>query len=190
MTDKVNLDKDIFTTFEVASICNANITSIKNWIEKGKLRAFRTPGGHYRIEREILEGFLNRYGMPNPFDTRVRKHVVVFCQNPATVELVRRGVGRDNTVEGTDDPMEAALMIGDRKPDCLIVDLKMEGIDAMRLVRRIREQSSLQRMQIVAFTDTDDVEFEHKALDQGVSLFVRASEGVDTLNERIRDALV
>ena len=45
----MNLDKEVYTTFEVARVCNANITSIKNWIDKGELRAFRTPGGHYRI---------------------------------------------------------------------------------------------------------------------------------------------
>ena len=45
MATKTNLDKTVFTTFEVARVCNANITSIKNWIEKGNLRAFRSGDG-------------------------------------------------------------------------------------------------------------------------------------------------
>lgn len=187
----INLVKDVFTTFEVARVCNANITSIKNWIEDGKIRAFRTPGGHYRIEKAVLIDFLNRYGMPNPFVTRSRKYVLVVTQDPSTVELIRRSLGREHEVEGTDDPIEAPLMIGDKKPDCLVIDLLMTGLDGIQLVTKMRENHNFNTVRIVAFTDTEDTELEHKALeDKKVNYFVRQSDGMERLNERVAQALI
>ena len=186
----VNLHKEIFTTFEVAKVCNANITSIKNWIEKGKLRAFRTPGGHYRIEKAVLTDFLDRYSMPNPFVDRSRKSVLVLGTDPGTVELVRRSLGRDSDVSGTDDPFEAALLIGDIKPDCFVVDLQMKNMDGLHMVTKIRENHHFKRMAIVAYTDNDDLNFEHDARDKGVNQFVRASDGIEALNDKVKESLV
>lgn len=191
MASKVNLTKEVFTTFEVAKICNANITSIKNWIEDGKIRAFRTPGGHYRIEKAVLIDFLNRYGMPNPFVARDRKFVLVVCDEPATVELIRRFLGRDHEVEGCIDPTEALLIIGDRKPDCLVVDLLMEGLNGLHLLTTMRNLHSFNTVRIVAYTDTEDTDLEHSALeDHKVSHFIRKSDGIDKLNDAISQALI
>ena len=188
---EINLNKDVFTTFEVAKICNANITSIKNWIENKKIRAFRTPGGHYRIERLVLIDFLSRYDMPNPFDARRSKRVLLVCNDPGTVELVRRAVGRGNEVEGTDDPVEAALLVGDRHPDCLVIDLFMEGLNGLHLVKLIRNNHNFNNIRIVAYTDSEDTDVEHKALsDYEVDHFVRQSDGIEALNEVVKSALL
>jgi len=187
----VNLEKEVFTTFEVAKLCNANITSIKNWIEDGKIRAFRTPGGHYRIQRAVLRDFFNRYGMPNPFEERNQKRVLILCSDPATVELVRRSIGRNHNVEGTDDPLEAALLLGEHRPECFVLDLVMSGFDGLGFVKTIRANHNFNQVRIVAYTDTDDVDLEHAALtDQQVNYFVRQSDGIDTLNDRVKQALV
>lgn len=189
MAGQVDLDKRVFTTFEVAKICNANITSIKNWIVKDKLDAFQTPGGHYRIERDVLIDFLDEYRMPNPFVERDEQRVMVLCQDPATVELVRRGVGRGVEVEGTDDPTEAALALGTLKPSCLVVDLMMKDMSGLLLVKRVRQHYQLNRMTIIAYCASDDVTFEREARDAGVDHYVRASEGIDTLRSQVRKVL-
>ncbi|MFQ5353886.1 MAG: helix-turn-helix domain-containing protein, partial [Thermodesulfobacteriota bacterium] len=40
-----------YTTGEVAEFCDVTINAVKKWIAAGKLPAYRTPGGHFRIER-------------------------------------------------------------------------------------------------------------------------------------------
>lgn len=39
----------MFTTREVADIFKVDPKTVKRWISLGKLKAIRTPGGHYRI---------------------------------------------------------------------------------------------------------------------------------------------
>jgi excisionase family DNA binding protein len=49
----------------IAKHCGVSNTTVLRWISAGELPAFRLPGGHYRIGREDLTDFLNKYGMPS-----------------------------------------------------------------------------------------------------------------------------
>jgi excisionase family DNA binding protein len=52
------------TTGEVAKYCHVSQATILNWINKGKLKAYVTPGGHHRILLPDLLALLEAYGMP------------------------------------------------------------------------------------------------------------------------------
>ena len=47
-------EKTFITTGEAAAIFNVDPDSILRWIKSGKIPAIRTPGGHYRINRNIF----------------------------------------------------------------------------------------------------------------------------------------
>jgi len=48
----------------IAECCGVSNATVLRWIAKGRLTAFRLPDGHYRIQREDLAGFLERYKIP------------------------------------------------------------------------------------------------------------------------------
>ena len=52
------------TTGQVAEYCQVSQATILNWIKKGKLEAYATPGGHFRILLADLLSLLEAYGMP------------------------------------------------------------------------------------------------------------------------------
>lgn len=54
------------TAPEVAEIVSSDFKTVHNWVNKGKLKAFRTPGRHLRITRKSLLAFLKEYGYPIP----------------------------------------------------------------------------------------------------------------------------
>lgn len=47
-----------------AKCCGVSNTTVLRWITSGQLKAFRLPGGHYRIERNAFSDFLEKYSMP------------------------------------------------------------------------------------------------------------------------------
>ena len=55
---------------QAATICNCSPYSIKNWIASGKLRSYKTPGGHFRILPAWLSSMLDSNNMPNPFSNQ------------------------------------------------------------------------------------------------------------------------
>lgn len=52
------------TTGQAARYCHVSQATILNWIKKGQLEAYATPGGHYRILLPDFISFLETYRMP------------------------------------------------------------------------------------------------------------------------------
>lgn len=190
MSSKIDLTKELFTTFDVAGLCHVNITSIKNWIEKGQIRAFRTPGGHWRIERAHLIAFLDRQGMPNPFSKKDEQTTLIFGLGAADCELVRRAVGKSAEVIATDDLIEAAFYAGDLKPVCIVLDPLVKDGLGMNIVALVRADERFTRTQVIVYAKTSDTDFEHRILSAGANQFVRHSDGILALQARVREALV
>ncbi len=128
--DKKLVQKDIFTTFDVSRICQANIASIKNWIMKGYLKAFRTPGGHYRIEKKNLVTFLRKYRMPNPFSNEVLRLYFYSKDAGAGEKYVQKLA--DHEAFAFASEAELFLAIGEEMPDALLVDVESFGAPELK----------------------------------------------------------
>ncbi len=68
----------IYVASQVASIWNVDLKTVHNWVERGDMEAFRTPGRHLRFRRRSLLSFLRRYNMEIPAElTPERPRVMV-----------------------------------------------------------------------------------------------------------------
>ena len=63
---KAKKQKRALTTHQVADYCGCHFTSVIRWISQGKLKAYRTLGGHRRILVDDLRQFMKTYGIPEP----------------------------------------------------------------------------------------------------------------------------
>ena len=52
------------TTGQAAEYCHVSQATIINWIKKGSLKAYTTPGGHHRILLPDFLAFLEEYSIP------------------------------------------------------------------------------------------------------------------------------
>lgn len=55
---------------KAAVFCGVSRNTVCYWIRQGKLRAYRTPGGHYMIRPADLEDFMKQNGMFVPPEVR------------------------------------------------------------------------------------------------------------------------
>lgn len=148
-------DKTIFTTFEAAKLCCANITSIKNWIEQGEIAAFRTPGGHYRIEREALSEFLDRHSMPNPLRC-VTRGVLAIHSNTELMERIATSLGETYQVVTTPDPVDGLIRLGHMKPKAVVVDASILGADPVLICRSVAGSKEFSATDVVVCEVDDD----------------------------------
>lgn len=51
---------DELTTIEVARLLGMAVRSVQLMVDRGELRAWKTPGGHRRIARESVEHWIQR----------------------------------------------------------------------------------------------------------------------------------
>lgn len=51
-----------YTTMEAARILRVSSQTIRNYIYSGKIKSYRTPGGHHRVSKDDLQklGFLKK----------------------------------------------------------------------------------------------------------------------------------
>ena len=87
----------LLTTSEVAAYCQVTNDGVVKWIKAKKLRAYSTPGGHYRIRKSDFREFLDRFGMPvDPnFFAEERKKVLIVDDQQNALEAVARALGGD-----------------------------------------------------------------------------------------------
>ncbi len=166
-----------FTTSEVARYCAVTNDGVLKWIKSSKLRAFSTPGGHYRISAEDFREFLQRYDMPVDetfFHGEKKERTVLVVDDERDIrDIVRRLLEEldvDLRIEEAKDGYEAGIKIGNLQPDLVIMDLMMPKVDGFQLCRSIRENpetSGVKVLAITAFPEQDNVK---KMYDAGADL--------------------
>jgi len=122
-----------------AQICRVTTRTINNWIRAGMLKAYATPGGHFRIWPFDLEKFLKAYNMDINFDpTEGRsKRILVVDDDETYAELIRDMLHdklENCEVSITQDGYEALIMLGEINPDLLVLDLMMPGLDGFKVL--------------------------------------------------------
>ncbi|MET0591904.1 MAG: response regulator [Polyangiaceae bacterium] len=178
-----NPPTELFTASEVARFCHVDLKTIHNWVEKGEIRHFRTPGRHLRFRRHDVVDFLHKYGYPIPEQLRGAKpKVAVLDGDPTVLAAVRRALGRRFEVTTFGDPFEALVGIGAARPDALVLDLALPGIDAMRFLERIKAIEATAPIRLIVYSAQDQQ--RRTALDAGASDFIPKGE-VALLRESI-----
>jgi len=139
------MNKKIFTTYEIAQHCHVTPRTVIQWINEGKLKAFRTPGNHSRIETEEFLDFLHRYHMPIPADVMgdnsgARKRILIVDDDGEVVDSIQRFLKREKIydLEVAFDGFEAGRKFSDFVPDLIILDIRMKGLDGFQLCSSIR----------------------------------------------------
>jgi len=143
-----------YTSHQVGTILQVNPSSVVKWINDGLLRAFRTPGGHRRVTAGELVRFASYHGMPIPDDLRdlAATRVLVADDEPRFLSAVQRAVKPfEAEIELTtaENGIDALVMVGSLKPDVLILDLRMPGMDGIQVLERMKANPDTARIQVI-----------------------------------------
>jgi excisionase family DNA binding protein len=146
----------LLTTSEVAQYCQVTNDGVVKWIKAKKLRAYSTPGGHYRIRKSDFKDFLGRYGMPvdTNFFAEEKKRILVVDDESTIVDVISQALGDAQSfqVSSAKDGYEAGLKIGTFKPDLIILDIMMPHMDGIEVCKRIKADPDTETIKVVAIT--------------------------------------
>lgn len=152
-------------TKEAAAILNVSVSTIQKMVEAGKLRAWRTQGGHRRIaEADVLA--LNKEGMQAIGAPARRALSVLVVEDNATMVksyskvLAHWGEALECTFAG--DAASALVLIAQKRPDLVITDLAMEPFDGFHLIRTLRASPELTDTPVVVVTGMAEADIAAK----------------------------
>jgi excisionase family DNA binding protein len=167
--------RNFFTTFEISQICGVNPTTVQNWVKGKKLIAFQTPGGHRRVRRENLVSFLKEFGMPIPDDLLQSAPLILIADDdPDILDLlatVMRSGAEEVSISTAQNGIDALVMIGENKPDLLILDIMMPGMNGCDVCRKLKSSLGTKNIRIVAISGDHNPAVKERALTAGADLF-------------------
>lgn len=170
--------KQSFSTSEVAVYCHVTADTIRKWAEAGRIRVFKTPGGHRRIRREDLLDFLRTNEMPVHPDLRENGvRILVVEEDSAVSSSLARLPEADKgllQVEIAKNMFEAGHQVATFEPDMVLLDCDVAGEHAPAICRRIRQDGNNGTPIIVAITANGHSEgIVADALQHGASAHLR-----------------
>jgi excisionase family DNA binding protein len=170
---------DFCSTKEAATMLGVSHRTVQLWVESGVLQAWKTAGGHRRIALSSVNRLV---------DQRSRAIAPSAAQRSASAERKVLLVDDDLTLlrlyelemSGWDMPLdvvkanngfEALIKIGETKPDLLVSDLSMPGMDGFRMIRTLRADQAYGNMAIIVISGLDRATIKSMGLPEDIPVF-------------------
>lgn len=147
----------VLTTGDVAEYCHVTTMTVLNWINAGQLKAYQTPGGHYRVKRDDFKDFLKRHDMPLRVDLfpEEQRKILIVDDEPRVVNFILGILSKQfpnfkfsTAFNGYEAGFQAAIL----RPDLIILDIRMPGMDGFEVCQKIRTSPETMLAKILAIT--------------------------------------
>ncbi len=185
--------KGTLSTSAVARLLKVAVGSIVNWIDKGDLKAGRTPGGHRRVEVSDLIDFLVRQKLPIPPELTIdTRKILIVDDEPVTRHLFAETIEAEfpgHEVLEADSGFSAGEIIGSLKPSVVVLDLRMPGMDGFEVCRRLKSKDETKHIAVIAVTAHDPEEAEKRILDCGARICFTKPVDMPSFLKEVKQAL-
>ncbi len=155
--------------------------TIQLWVESGVLQAWKTAGGHRRITTASVLKLVEQRreavgGAPAaPAPAADEKKKLLIVDDDATMlrlyELEMAGWGLPVELLKASNGFEALIKIGESRPDMLISDLNMPGMDGFRMIRTLRADPAYAGMAICVISGLDQTTVASMGLPADIPFF-------------------
>ena len=152
-------DIDYLSTRKAASLLGLSLGTVQKMVETGVLEAWKTEGGHRRIPASSVRDYLSqRQGGKSSV---MQLDVLVAEDNPIQQALYQGAFEKWDfpvRLRMVDNGFDGLLQVGARKPDVLVTDLMMPGMDGFEMIRRLQANKDLASMDIVVVSSMEPAE--------------------------------
>jgi excisionase family DNA binding protein len=145
-----------YSTQQVARRLGVSIQTVQRWADAGHLKAWKTLGGHRRIDAESAESLfraereaLGETAPPPPL------RVLVVDDNADDREIVARLVRQalpQAQVTLAENGFEGLVAVGQLDPQILITDVLMPHMDGFEMLRHLAMHSAVKPRHIIAMS--------------------------------------
>jgi excisionase family DNA binding protein len=185
--------KNTLSTVAVAKLLGVAVASISKWIDAGQLEAGKTPGGHRRVAKEDLIAFLRRQKLPVPLELNPPplRVLVVDDETAVTTWLAEEITAKHPEYEvlQANDGYSAGEIVALSKPNVVILDIRMPGIDGFEVCRRIKSREETKDISIIAITAHPSDEVQHRIREAGATVCFAKPLDIEVLLAAVESAL-
>jgi excisionase family DNA binding protein len=171
---------DFCSTKDAAALLGVSHRTVQLWVESGTLQAWKTAGGHRRITmvsvNKLVDERRSATGPATAPAPAVAEPVkLMLVDDDRTLlrlyELEIAGWNLPLTVTKAQDGFEALMRIGAQRPDILVSDLSMPGMDGFRMIRSLRADAACADMAIIVVSGLDGATIASMGLPGDIPVF-------------------
>ena len=140
----------IFSALQAAKLCGVVNQTAINWIKNGHLKAFKTPGGQYRVFAKDLEAFLVERGMDeslaalrNLLKEDNRNILLIATADDALNYRLKDELNKilpDFSLIQAFDVFEMGIRLLGEKPHFILLDSELLGVNPGRSLRTLKRE--------------------------------------------------
>lgn len=150
---------DVISTRQAAARLGVALRTVQLWVEQGSLKAWKTVGGHRRVYVDSVERMIaERAARTGVARTSGPLRLLVVEDDPHLRRLFELNVPtwtpQVNLLLARDG-FEGLLKTGMHRPDVIITDLMMPGMDGFRMIHSLKADPSITAL-IIAVTALDE----------------------------------
>lgn len=180
---ETNPGADHLSTLEVARRLGMAVRSVQLMVDRGELKAWKTPGGHRRIDRASVEQWQNnsrdcaqapsaaaqastvmKPNVASPDATALSMTKVLLIEDSLhyqnLVGLLLRQKFPQIQLRTAGDGIAGLALVGQFQPDILLVDILLPGIDGATLINSLRMHEQFRDLQVIVITSLDPAQLE------------------------------
>lgn len=128
-------------------------------------------------------------GPPPPSSKKPKKRVLVADDDPSISRLLERVLGREFDVVTASDGNAALALAGQIRPNLLILDVMMPGLDGFQLAGRVRMVPDLKSVPIIFLTARDGPLDTIKGIQAGARHYMTKPFKIDDLLAKVKKIL-
>jgi excisionase family DNA binding protein len=145
-------------TSYAAKLLGMSVATVQTLVEKGEIEAWKTRGGHRRISMRSINQYIRDNQPQSTFsesEPATSLQILVVEDDENTRELYKAcfdewNLPVDCSLMGS--ALEALVDIAALRPDLLITDLDMPGVDGFEMLKVLRRNPQLANMQVLVVT--------------------------------------
>jgi excisionase family DNA binding protein len=145
-----------YSTADVARRLGISIPTVQRWVDAGQLKAWKTPGGHRRIDADSAERLFEGQALDAPsVAARMAEALSVMlvednADDREILELLVATALPEARVAVFESGIQALVAIGHKAPDIVITDIVMPHMNGVEMLRQLASQCVVRPRLIVA----------------------------------------
>ena len=187
--DKV---KKLYTTGEVAKICNLSQQTIIRCFDAGRVEGFRIPGSKFRrIPHESLIKFMQSNDIPINALQSGKKKILIVDDDAEIIEMMVDVLVRDGRfdVKSAASGYEGGIMTEQFRPDLIILDYMLPDVNGNIVCKTIKQNPDFAEIKIIIVSGVVNEEEIEDLKQAGAEEFIKKPFNIAQLIDKITSIL-
>ncbi len=178
--------ENVYSTFEAARLLNVFTSTVIHWMNSGKLKGYRTPGGHRRIPKEELARFIKENKLEKYVNMEPKKKKILIVEDDKdAMDLYMTILGNEKyEIKKAYTGFNAGI-VNDFMPDLIILDILLPDIDGEQICKFIKLDKRAAKAKILAVSALSDKKTMNRMFNLGVDDYLTKPYLVSELCSKI-----